>query len=82
MIPWKLKPMHRHRHAARMLRTQERLEAGLAVGPSLSRQVEQWRAGLREDDLVIDYDPDTDEGFTRVPRRDGVDWGWVHEPNA
>jgi len=82
MIPWTLKPMHRHRHAARMLRTQERLEAGMTVGSSLSGQVEQWRAGLLVDDFVIDYDPDTEEGFTRVPRRVGVDKGWVHEPNV
>jgi len=56
-----------------MLRTQARLDAGHTVGQSLLPQVTQWRAGLEVEDSVIHYDPDTEEGFWRVPRRDGVD---------
>ena len=80
MIPWKLKPMHRHRHAVRMLRTQARLDAGEPVGPSLLSQMELWRAGLQVNDTVIAYDPDSEEGFTKVPRRAGVDLWWIREP--
>lgn len=80
-IPWKLKPEHRHLHAARMLRTQARLDRGMDVGPSLARQVKSWREGLEMEDLVIHYDPDTPEGFWRVPRRHGVDTWWVRDPN-
>lgn len=80
-IPWKLKPEHRHLHAARMLRTLARLEAGLEVGPSLLEQVRTWREGLELEDSVITYDPDTEEGFWRVPRRHGIDTGWVREPD-
>lgn len=79
-IPWKLLPQHRHLHAARMLRTLARLEAGLEVGPSLRDQVRTWREGLEIEDSVITYDPDTPEGFWRVPRRSGIDLGWVREP--
>lgn len=80
-IPWKLLPQHRHLHAARMLRTQARLEAGLDVGASLKEQVRTWREGLEIENSVITYDPDTPEGFWRVPRRPGIDLGWVREPS-
>jgi hypothetical protein len=79
-IPWKLLPQHRHSHAARMLRTQARLDAGLEVGPSLRGQVESWRQGLDEEGAVIHYDPATPEGFWRVDRREGIDTWWVRDP--
>lgn len=81
-IPWKLRPEHRHLHAARMLRTQARLDAGLEVGKSLLKQVTTWREGLIDEGSVIAYDPETEEGFWRVPRRPGIDLGWVREPNV
>lgn len=80
-IPWKLKPEHRHLHAARMLRTLARMEAGLDIGESLRGQVKTWREGLELEDSVITYDPETPEGFWRVPRRHGIDLGWVREPD-
>jgi hypothetical protein len=81
-IPWKLRPEHRHLLAARMLRTQARLDAGLEVGPSLLAQVTTWREGLEIENSVITYDPETKEGFWRVPRRPGIDTGWVRDPNV
>lgn len=81
-IPWKLRPEHRHLHAARMLRTLARLEAGLEVGPSLLDQARTWREGLEIENSVITYDPETKEGFWRVPRRPGIDTGWVRDPNV
>lgn len=80
-IPWKLRPEHRHLHAARMLRTQARLDAGLDVGVSLAEQVRTWREGLQLEDSVITYEPETKEGFWRVPRRHGIDTGWVRVPD-
>lgn len=80
-IPWKLKPEHRHLHAARMLRTLARLEAGMEIGDSLRGQVKTWREGLELEDSVITYDPETTEGFWRVPRRHGIDLGWIREPD-
>ena len=81
-IPWTLKPEHRHRHAARMLRSQARLDNELPIGQTLVAQVDQWRRGLEVEDSVIHYDPDTDEGFWRVPRRPGVDLWWVRDPTV
>lgn len=81
-IPWTLKPEHRHRHNARMLRTQARLDVGKDIGATLRPQVEAWRASMEADDAVIHYDPDTEEGFWRVVRRQGVDLWWVRDPTV
>jgi hypothetical protein len=80
-IPWQLKPEHRHLHAARMLRTQARLDAGLEVGVTLLSQLVTWKEGLEIENSVITYDPETKEGFWRVPRRPGIDLGLVREPS-
>ena len=79
-IPWVLKPEHRHRHSARMLRAQTRLDAGLPIGVSMVAQVVAWRESLEAEDSVVHYDPDTKEGFWRVPRRAAVDHWWVRDP--
>lgn len=78
-VPWLLKSEHRHRHAARMLRTQSRLDDGME-GPTLLGQVNTWRKGLEMEDTVIHYDPDTEEGFWRVPRCHGIDEWWFRDP--
>ena len=65
-----------------MLRTQARLDAGLTIGATLVRQVEAWRNGLELDGAVVHYDPTTEEGFWRVPRRDGIDHWWVRDPTV
>jgi len=79
-IPWKLRPEHRHLNAARMLRSQARKEQGLPIGESLQRQLDRWVAGLLIEDMVVYYNPDTPEGFWRVPRRPGIDEWYVREP--
>lgn len=79
-VPWRLKPEHRHLHAARMLRAAARVDQGLDIGPSLVPQLESWKNGLLEEDAVIHYIPDSEEGFWRVPRRHGIDKGWYRDP--
>ena len=81
-VPWRLKAEHRHLHAARMLRTQARLDRGMEIGVSLTKQVESWRSGLEAENSVIHYDPDTTEGFWRVARRPGVDLWWFRDPGV
>lgn len=80
-IPWTLLPKHRHYHAARMLRSAARQDAGLEIGATLKPQLAAWQKTLVDEDAVIHYDPDTDEGFWLVPRRHGVDKWWVREPD-
>ena len=81
-IPWALRSEHRWSNAARMLRAQNRLDAGHDIGQSLIPQLKAWRARLEREDVVIHYDPDTAQGFSKVPRRPGVDLRWVHEPTV
>jgi hypothetical protein len=78
-IPWALRPEHRWSNTARMLRAQNRLDAGHDIGQSLIPQLKAWRARLEREDAVIHYDPDTVQGFSLVSRRAGVDLGWVRE---
>jgi hypothetical protein len=64
-----------------MLRIQARKDSGRKIGKTLVRQAETWTTGLKQDNnSVVHYDPDTDEGFWRVLRRPGVDLWWVREP--
>lgn len=80
MIPWAVKPEHRHRHAAAMLRTANRLNKSLPVGESALRAYRTWIVSLEEQDAVVHYDPDTEEGFFYVPRRPNIDKGLIREP--
>jgi hypothetical protein len=73
LVPWQLRPEHRQLHAAKMLRAKSRVDRGEPIGAIQRRQLETWLAGLEADDAVIHYDPDTEQGFWRVPRRAGVD---------
>jgi len=80
MIPWAVKPEHRHRHALTMLRTANRVNQGLPVGESSARQYRSWIESLTAEDVVVHYEPDTEEGFFYVPRRPNLDKGLIREP--
>ena len=73
LLPWKLRPEHRQLHAAKMLRAKSRLDRGEEVGRIQRRQLETWLAGLEADQACVHYDPETEQGFWRVPRRPGID---------
>lgn len=80
LLPWKLRPEHRQLHAAKMLRAQSRLDRGETITRIQQRQLDTWKAGLEADNACIHYDPDTEQGFWRVPRRPGID-GLIREPD-
>ncbi|MBT2544519.1 hypothetical protein J7E99_28425 [Streptomyces sp. ISL-44] len=82
LLPWRMKEEHRHQYPPIMLRIEARLreeEAALGRGEEPRRPVsdrdkkrlDSWKKGLKADgqDLVVHYDPDTEEGFFLVPRR-------------
>jgi len=46
------------------------------------QRVTSWRLSLADRDLVVHYDPDTQDGFHYVPRRIGIDWDVIREPPA
>ncbi|MEU7030036.1 hypothetical protein AB0A60_25565 [Streptomyces sp. NPDC046275] len=68
LLPWKLKEEHRHLYPAMMLRSEGRLRAGKAVAAEKLKKLQTWKAKLQEENLVVHYDPDTEEGFFLIPR--------------
>lgn len=73
LIPWAVKPEHRWAYAVQMLRSEARRREGKELREIEWLRLEPWLRGLDEDNVVIHYDPDTDEGFFRVPREKGDD---------
>ena len=81
-IPWSpIRPEHRQKYLARMLRAAARRDDGRGNAPVIDAQLDLFVKRMRELDAVVHYDPDTEEGFFRVPRREGIDKGWVRDPH-
>ena len=80
LIPWAVKPEHRHSHAVAMLRAEARKRAGKTLTPLMDDMLDVWLSGLERDGNVVHYDPDTAEGWWYVPRREGVDKDLIREP--
>jgi len=80
LIPWHVKPEHMADYYVRMLRAEARHRAGREVNEADAERLERFRARLLEDDLVVHYDPDLEEGFVLVPRRQGIDLDLIREP--
>ena len=80
LVPWRIDPHHAGAYTLRMLRTEERRRAGLPVSERDAARLATWTQNLAEGDLVIDYEPTTEEGFRYVPRRPGVDLDLVRRP--
>lgn len=80
LIPWAVKPEHRHSHAVSMLRAEARRRAGKTLTPVMEDMLNVWLAGLERDGSVIHYDPDTAEGWWYVPRRVGIDNDLIRVP--
>ena len=78
LIPWAVEPEHRYDKNVRCLRIEARLQAGEEIGPSDFRLWRAWRQRLEAGDLVVHYDPE--DGFMLVPRREGIDLGFIREP--
>jgi len=80
LIPWQVEERHRYRHALAMLRAEARRRAGAPLSAIQQGRLDNWLAFMAEEDAVVHYDPETEEGFFYVPRRKGVDKDLVREP--
>ncbi|MEW1959810.1 hypothetical protein [Kineococcus sp. NPDC059986] len=69
IIPWKIEPQHRHKQILTLLRTEAKVRRGDPVPPRLASTYPRWREMLRTEGLVVDYKPESEEGFVYVPRR-------------
>ena len=80
-VPWHpIKPEHRDKYLVRMLRAHHRRVNGLKNAPVLEAMLDTFLVAMERDGFVIDYQPDTEDGFVRVPRREGIDTGLVRDP--
>lgn len=69
LIPWHVAEEHRWSYAVMMLRAEARARAGLSVAEDMTHRLERWKKRLRQEGLVVAYDPT--RGFEYVPRRSG-----------
>jgi len=81
-VPWHpIKPEHRDRFLAKMLRAAARSDRGLTNAPPIEQRLRRFLRSADQEDFVIHYDPDTPDGFYRVPRRPGIDLWLVRDPH-
>ncbi|WP_042800924.1 hypothetical protein [Streptomyces sp. C] len=81
LLPWKLREDHRHLYPAMMLRTEGRQRAGKPVAADKAKKLASWKQYLEENNLVVHYDYDTEEGFFFVPREER-DTDLIREPEV
>ncbi|MEU5433808.1 hypothetical protein AB0G73_10565 [Streptomyces sp. NPDC020719] len=79
LIPWELKEEHRWLYPVMMLRVEARKRAGVTVRDEDESRLKSWLKELNANNLVVHYDPETEEGFHYIPRQPG-DEDLIHEP--
>lgn len=79
LIPWFVKEEHRWAYPLVMLRTEARRRAGQPVTKTDQGRLATWKKMLEEEDAVVHYDPDTEEGFFYIPRQPEDD-DIIHRP--
>jgi hypothetical protein len=80
LIPWRVERPHRGAYLAEMLRLEARQRVDAKLSDRERHRLGLFRASLAENDAVIHYDPDSENGFYYVQRRDGVDRDIIREP--
>jgi hypothetical protein len=81
LIPWFVKEEHRWAYPLAMLRAEARRRAGKDLTETDQNRLKNWMEMIKEEDAVVHYDPDTEEGFFYVPRQEGDD-DLIHRPKA
>lgn len=73
LIPWEVKREHRYDHINNMLRYEARRRAGADIAPATLKRLESWLKKLEENNAVVHYDPNTEQGWWYVEREPGDD---------
>ena len=81
LVPWDIRPEHRWAYPLALLRTEARRRAGARGTVTEEERLALWKAGLADQGQVVAYDPYSEEGFSYVPRRAGVDGDLIREPD-
>lgn len=82
LVPWSVLPKHRYKHALAMLRAEGRRRTGEALSDIQATRLANWRKFMEDEDCVVHYDPDTEDGFHYVARRPGIDTDYVRVPEG
>jgi hypothetical protein len=70
LIPWAVKKEHRWEYPVAMLRAEVRRRSGAELSQYDKDRLQSFLDMLTEGNLVVHYDPDTEEGFFLVPREE------------
>lgn len=81
LIPWYVKPEHRWAYPVMMLRLEGRVREGYPLSDENEGRHRTWRRQMEETGTVVHYDPDTEEGWFYVPRREGIDLDLIRKPD-
>lgn len=81
LIPWLVLEKHRWHYYVVQLRTEARRREGKPLKPREIQKLDSFIANLAEANAVVHYDPDTEQGFFAVPRREGIDTDLVRVPD-
>ena len=80
LIPWDVREQHLVLLPMRMFHAKTRRDRRLPVNPDQLQRLLEWEKLLKEQNLVVHYEPNTDQGFFYVPAREGIDNGLIREP--
>ena len=59
-----------------------RRREGYEIPPERNEQVDVWLKRMKDQGLVLHYDPDTQKGFWLLPARPGVDTDIIRVPDS
>ncbi|WP_372736169.1 hypothetical protein [Nocardioides sp.] len=82
LVPWEIDKRHRWAYALMMLRTEARRRSGIAPTETMAERLERWLRQMSDDNTVVAYNPNSEDGFTYVPRRSGIDTDLIRQPDA
>ncbi|MEU7570344.1 hypothetical protein [Micromonospora sp. NPDC049240] len=80
LMPWFVQEQHRSLFPAQMLRAEARRREGKELKPAEDRRLQSFLKRLKDEGLVVHYDPDTDEGWFYVPARPDIDTDLIRRP--
>lgn len=81
LIPWQVKVEHAGMYIPRMLRLEARQRRGKELQLKDRQRVEAFKRKLDDQDAVVHYDPDTEQGWWFVRRRPGIDTDIIRRPD-
>lgn len=80
-IPWNpIATRHNKHYALTMLRLLARRENGQELTEEQDSRLESWLARLEEEDAVVLYKYDSEDGFYYVKRKPSDGDGWIRQP--